>query len=86
MAKIKINKLLKNLGGKPVNIIFRSVKSGIPMITGILLDEDEHYYYIGDNLEVSVAVRKVETQMVMDAEVALNMQEEEIAPRGTKYQ
>lgn len=81
----KINQLLRSLGGKPVSIVFKDAKAGIPMMTGILLDEDEQHYYLGENTSITVAVRKPLVQMLMDADIPMQAMDDE-APPGTKYQ
>jgi hypothetical protein len=80
------NLLLKSLGGKSVNIMFKAVKNGIPMISGILLDEDEQNYYLGESFEISVAVRKIETSMILNAEIPMTAIDDDDVPKGTKIQ
>lgn len=61
----KKNKLLLYFGGKEVVLSFK----GNPevAITGILLDADEQYYYLGESTEVTSAVRCVEVNMMLDS-------------------
>jgi hypothetical protein len=85
-AKKKVNLLLRSLGGKPVSIVFKDAKAGIPMMTGILLDEDEQHYYLGESTDITVAVRKPLVQMLMDANIPTMAIDDEELPPGTKYQ
>ncbi len=84
---IKPNKLLKSLGGKPVHLalLYNKVLNTNPIITGILLDEDEGHYYLGEGLEITTAIRKNQVQMILDAD-AHQPQEEIDVPPGSKMQ
>lgn len=88
MAGKKINKLLKSLGGKPVNLALKFSKTlqGNPVINGILLDVDEEYYYLGENVEITMVIPKIQVEMILDANKHEPVDSEEPIPRGTKIQ
>jgi len=85
---IRVNKLLAALGGKMVNVALKYNKTleSNPVISAILLDEDYSHYYLGEGLAISIAVRKVEVQMILDAAVHASFDEPEVKPFGTKVQ
>lgn len=64
MAK-KNSKFLSYLGGK--NVVL-SLKEGNGMaITGVLLDADDNYYFLGENTEVTSAVKISDVSMILDS-------------------
>lgn len=84
---VKPNKLLKSLGGKPVHLalLYSKTLGTNPIITGVLLDEDDGHYFLGEGLEITTAVRKNQVQMILDAEVH-EPQEDIDLPPGSKMQ
>lgn len=91
-VKKEQNKLLKALGGKIVTVTMKYSQSmkGNPVVMGVLLDADEDHYYLGENTEVTVAVPKVQVNMIADA--SLDFDEEPVdnksnkKPFGEKFQ
>lgn len=71
MATPKINKLLKALGGKIVTVTMKyspAYKSN-PIVMGVLLDADENHYYLGEDLEIAIAIPVHAVNFIADSEV-----------------
>jgi hypothetical protein len=94
MATPKINKLLKALGGKVVTVTMKyspAYKSN-PVVMGVLLDADDTHYYLGEDLEVAIAIPVHAVNFIADSEIVtapLSEAKEETPvkkPFGTKLQ
>jgi hypothetical protein len=83
--KVQTNKLLKHLGGKFVSVVLKENSSlgGNPIIKNVLLDSDENFYYLGESIEVQVAIPMSEVMMITDADIP---EVEEKKPFGDPFQ
>lgn len=82
---IAINKLLSYFGGKTVTVVLKESRAagGSPMIKGTILDVDNYYYYLGDKLDVELAIPINTVMMIRDGEL---QDDEDVKPFGDKYQ
>ncbi len=82
---IAINKLLSYFGGKTVTVVLKESRAagGSPMINGTILDVDNYYYYLGDKLDVELAIPINTVMMIRDGEL---QDDEDVKPFGDKYQ
>lgn len=83
--KLAVNKLLSYFGGKTVTVVLKESRAagGSPMIKGTILDVDNYYYYLGDKLEVELAIPINTVMMIRDGEL---QDDEDMKPFGDKYQ
>lgn len=85
------SKLLSYLGGKLVSLTLRESKNAKStlVVRGILLDYDEGFYYLGENVDVQIVVPRFQVTMIADGDLLLDMEPEEEdyeKPFGTKLQ
>jgi len=83
--KLVVNKLLSYFGGKIVSIVLKESRAagGSPIIKGMILDMDNYYYYLGDALDVELAIPINTVTMIRDGELT---EDEDLKPFGDKYQ
>lgn len=69
-VKVK-NKLLSYFGGKFVSVTLKesALLGGSPIVKNVLLDMDDNFYYLGENIEVQFAVPIHTVMMISDGDL-----------------
>lgn len=88
--QVKItNKLLGYFGGKFVSVTLKesALLGGSPIVKNVLLDVDESFYYLGENVDVQFAIPIHTVMMISDGDLQFLAEEDKTKkPFGDRYQ